>query len=90
MHHLEIFLFLIKNQVLSRLYKSRQVSSFLIHKELDPDIQVNWPGSTNFSASDSIHCSLYIYMRQCTFDSLFLLYIFYPIRDSIGWWPLMK
>jgi hypothetical protein len=52
MHHLEIFLFLIKNQVLSRLYKSRQVSSFLIHKELDPDIQVNWPGRTNFGASD--------------------------------------
>jgi hypothetical protein len=62
MHHLEIFLFLIKNRVLRRLYKSRQVSSFLIHKELDPDIQVNWPGRTNFGATD-IYIYIYIYSR---------------------------
>lgn len=90
MHHLEIFLFLIKNQVLSRLYKSRQVSSFLIHKELDPDIQVNWPGRTNFGASDkefneAMHVRfivLYIYICGNA-HSIHCFFYIYFIRSAI-------
>jgi len=82
MHHLEIFLFLIKNRVLRRLYKSRQVSSFLIHKELDPDIQVNWPGRTNFGATD-IYIYIYIYIY-----SRFIVSFIYILSDPRFNWAV--